>query len=170
MSNDSAWFDPSAVITNSNKITDIFGYWPSFHDAWINSLSLSVADGKPWVIDSESPVLDMQIHLFEMTKEVTADGYFVLAKHTLADLRFRNVVGLSLSRFSHQNSIFELIFGIEPMSFPFGGGPADGPPPNVITVRIDSSCGLQGEFKCSSAEVVSAVPCDENGMINARYD
>jgi hypothetical protein len=131
---------------------------------------LSVADGTPWVTDSESPVLDMQVHLFEMTKEVTEEGYFILAKHTLAELRFRNVTGLTLSHFSHQNSIFELIFGIEPMSFPFGGGPAEGPPPNVITVRIELSCGLQGEFKCSSADVVSAVPCDENGMINVRCD
>ena len=63
----------------------------------------------------------MHIHVFEMTKEVSAEGYFVLAKHTLAHLRFRNVEDLSVSRFSHQNCIFEMVFGVEPMSFPSGG-------------------------------------------------
>lgn len=51
------WFDPSPHIINSNKITDIFGYWPTFHDAWIHKLSLSVDDGEPWIAGSASPVL-----------------------------------------------------------------------------------------------------------------
>jgi hypothetical protein len=170
MHKDSEWFDPSSIIKNSNKISDIFGYWPTFHDAWIYSFCLSVAGGKPWLPDSDSPVLDMKVHVFEMTKEVNKEGYFVLDKHTLAHLRFQNVEGLAMSHFSHQNSIFELIFAIEPMTYQFGGGPAEGPPPNVITVKIDSSCGLQGEFKCFSAEVVSTVPCDEDGNILAGCD
>jgi len=165
MSIDLERFDPSAIIRDSNKITDAFGYWPSFHDAEIHSFCLSVADGQPWLTDSDSPVLDLHVHVFEMTKEVNAEGYFVLAKHTLAHLRFRNVEGLSISHFSYQNSIFELVFGIEPMSSPFGGGPAEGPVPDVIKVKIYSNCGLQGEFRCHLAEVVSAVSCDENGNL-----
>jgi hypothetical protein len=103
MSADSQWFDPSEVIKNSNRITDIFGYWPTFHDAEIQSFCLSVAGGQPWLADSDSPVLDLHVYVFEMTKEVSADGYFVLAKHTLAHLRFRNVEDLSVSQFSYQN-------------------------------------------------------------------
>ena len=156
-------FDPSPHIEKSETITGIFGYWPSFHDGEIQELSLSVSDGRPWVVGSESPILEMRVHAFEMTKEVSPEGYFVLRNHTLVRLRFRNVESLRLSDFSHQNCIFGLEFGIEPMSYLHGGGPIDGPPPNVLTVRIDSSCGLSGEFKCQSAEVVSAVPCDESG-------
>ena len=121
MSADSQWFDPSEVIKNSKRITDIFGYWPTFHDAEIHSFCLSVAGGQPWLTDSDSPVLDLHVYVFEMTKEVSAEGYFVLAKHTLPHLRFRNVEGLSVSQFSHQNCIFEMVFSVEPMSFPFGG-------------------------------------------------
>jgi len=157
------WFDPSSYIQHSNRITDIFGYWPSFHDAEVKSLTLSVADEEPWNPGSVSPVLDMLIHVFEMTKEVTDEGYFVLAKHTLAHLQFRNVEGLQLSEFSYQNAIFEMAFGIEPMTYRFGGGPIDGPPPNIITVNINPSCGLSGEFKCQHVEVVAADPCDEDG-------
>jgi hypothetical protein len=164
------WFDPSPYISDSQKITEIFGYWPSFHDAEIHDLSLTVADGEPWVVGSSSPVMEMQIHVFEMTKDVTPDGYFVLNKHTLTRLRFRNVENLQLSNFSFQNCIFGLTFGIESMSYPHGGGPVDGPPPNILTVSLDSSCGLSGSFKCQSAEVISAHPCDEKGNAVVESD
>jgi hypothetical protein len=159
------WFDPSPHIRSSRRITDIFGYWPTFHDAWIHRLDLSVADGAPWEPGSTSPILDLLIHVFEMTKEVNQQGYFVLTKHTLTRMRFENVEGLALRDFSFQNSIFELVFGIEPMSYPNGGGPLNGPPPNVLTVRINSSSGLSGQFKCLAAEIVSAEPCDEHGKL-----
>jgi hypothetical protein len=161
-------FDPSSYIEDSQKITRIFGYWPTFHDAWIHELRLFAADGKPWLPGSISPVLEMVVHVFEMTNEVNEEGYFVLVKHTLAHFQFRNVEGLKLDDFSYQNAIFELIFGIEPMSYRHGGGPVEGPPPNVLTVTIDSSCGLSGEFKCQSAAVISAEPCDENGQLIGR--
>lgn len=170
MNSNVEWFDPSSFIQHSNRITNIFGGWPSFHDAEILSLSLSIADGEPWGSGSISPTLDMRVHLWEMTKEVTEQGYFVLAKHTLAHLQFRCVEALSFSDFSFQNVIFELEFGIEPVSYPYGGGPIEGPPPNVLVVTIDSSAGLQGQFKCHSAEVVSAVPCDEDGNADCKPD
>ena len=156
-------FDPSPHIRNSHKITDIFGYWPSFHDAEILELRLKVADGEPWVVGSVSPALEMVIHVFEMTKDLTSEGYFVLTKHTLVRMRFENVEGLELSDFWFQNCIFDLEFGIEPMSYPHGGGPVEGPPPSVLLVEIHSSVGLSGKFKCQSAEVVSAESCDESG-------
>ena len=156
-------FDPSPHIRNSHKITDIFGYWPSFHDAEIQKLCLTVADGEPWVVGSVSPAMEMTVHVFEMTKDVTSDGFFVLTKHTLVRIRFENVEGLQLSNFSFQNPVFDFAFGIEPMSYPHGGGPLDGPPPNVLLVDIHSSVGLSGKFKCQSAEVVSAELCDGYG-------
>lgn len=148
-------FDPAQHIENRNKITDAFGYWPSFHDAEIKELRLTVADGEPWVPGSVSPVLDMVVCVFEMTKDLTPEGYFILTKHTLARLRFRNVDSLQMAGFSHQNCIFDLEFVLEPASPPQIG--------NLLLVRIDSSVGLAGEFKCQSAEVVSAEPCDEGG-------
>ena len=157
------WFDPSPYVENSEKLTSIFGYWPSFHDAEIKELRLHVADGEPWVVGSIAPVLELQIHVFEMTKDLTQEGYFVLKNHTLARLRFRNVEDLQLSGFSFQNFIFELVFGREPMKYPHGGGPIDDTPPEVLTVKIGASVGLSGEFWCQSAEVVSVEPCDESG-------
>ena len=161
----SEWFDPSAVISNSKKITDIFGYWPTFHDAEIHELRLSIDSSNPEVYGSNAPVLNMSIHLWEMTKEVNAEGYFILDKHTLAHLRFKSVEDVVLKHFSHQNCIFELIFGIEPMALPSAAGVSADSIQRRITVTIDSSAGLEGAFKCFSAEVISADLCDEDGNI-----
>jgi hypothetical protein len=158
------WFDPSPYIADSHKITDIFGYWPTFHDAWIHELKMSVADGEPWVPGSVAPTLDLIIHVFEMTKEVDAEGCLVLRKHTLVHFQFRNVEDLELRKFSFQNSILELIFGHKPMAH----RPIECPPLDVLTVRVSSSCGLSGEFTCHSGVVLSAEPCDGYGRLLAR--
>ncbi len=158
--------DPSSIIQNSNKITEIFGYWPSFHDAEIHSLSLSGGVADPCDPECESPKLDLKVHLWEMTKEVTKENWIVLAKHTLAELRFRNVEQLELSNFNYHNSIMELIFGIEPENLnPIGGGRK----PPMITVEIARGFGLQAKFKCESAEVLSAIPCDPDAPLAGRF-
>jgi hypothetical protein len=153
-------FDPSPIIENSHRLTDIFGYWPTFHDAEIQSIHLSRRDGKPWEPESDSPTINLTVHLWEMTKDVSKEGFFVLAKHTLTELQFRNVHNVELSEFNYQNSIMEMIFGIEPENLnPSGGGRL----PAFLTVEIAPSFGLYAKFKCQSAEVVSAIPSDEEG-------
>jgi hypothetical protein len=114
--------------------------------------------------------MEIQVHVFEMTKDVAPEGYLVLRKHTLTQLRFRNVENLQLSDFTYQNCIFGLVFGFEPMSYPNGGGPIEGPPPNVLSVQVDSSCGLSAQFKCQAVEGTSAEPCDENGNLLTLSD
>jgi hypothetical protein len=45
---------------------------------------------------------------------------------------------------------------------PIGGGRK----PQMIAVEIDPSFGLSAKFKCLSAEVISAVPCGEDGNVS----
>lgn len=156
-------FDPSPHISNSYKITDIFGYWPSFEDAEIQELRLSVAGGEPWVNGSESPSLEMIVHVFERTDELTPEGRFILKKHTLVRLRFRNIDGLQLSNFWYQNCIADFDFGIESMSSSRARSSVESTQPSLLLVNIQSSVGLSGKFKCRSAEVISTEPCDEKG-------
>lgn len=164
MDKNTEWFDPSSIIRNSNKITDIFGYWPTFHDAWIQSINLTVGSGENWEqgYGSEPPTLAMKVHVYEMTKEVTAEGYIVLAKHTFAELKFLDIEKLELRNFSYQNSIYELVFETELADQPGPGGTHA----EVLRVKLQSSHGVRAEFRCQSAEVVSAVPCDANGNVN----
>jgi hypothetical protein len=156
-------FDPSPHIKNSYKITDIFGYWPEFHDAEVLELRLTVADAEPWATGSESPAMEMLVHLFEMTGDVSPEGNFCLDKHTLVRLRFGNVEALQLANFWYQNCIFELEFGIEPVSQSRNGQSVESPRQNLLSVDIHSAVGLSGKFRCQSVEVVSTEPCDQNG-------
>jgi hypothetical protein len=48
------------------------------------------------------------LHTWEMTKEVDKSGYYVLAKHVVVEFVMKDVVGLNLSGFNHQNVIFGL--------------------------------------------------------------
>jgi hypothetical protein len=69
-------------IKNEKALTDIFGRWPSFHDAEIISIYLDRSG-------QDGPSLEAKIHLFEMTNRVDAKGYYVLKNHILVTFRFR---------------------------------------------------------------------------------
>lgn len=43
-----------------------------------------------------------------MTKELDEQGYYILTEHVVVELLMKDVVGLNLSGFSHQNVIFGL--------------------------------------------------------------
>lgn len=156
-------FDPSPHIKNSYKITGVFGYWPSFQDAEILELRLTVAGAEPWATGSESPALEMIVHVFERTNDLTPEGRFILAKHTLVRLRFGKIEGLQLSNFWYQNCISELDLDIAPSRSPRARGSLETARPGLLHVQIHSSVGMSGKFKCQSAEVVSTEPCDETG-------
>jgi len=156
-------FDPSPHIKNSYKITDVFGYWPSFQDAEILEVRMTVAGAEPWTTGSESPALEMTVHVFERTNDLTPEGRFVLSKHTLVRLRFGKIEGLQLSNFWYQNCISELDLGIVPARPSRDRNSVEAPRPGLLHIEIHSSVGLSGKFKCESAEVVSTEPCDETG-------
>src|SRR5262249_59463196 len=104
--------------------------------------------------DGYGPTLDTIIHTFEITSEVGADGCYVLRHHVLVHFRFHDVVELKIEAFNHQNVLYGL--GISDLrerqleNVKFG-------------VSFDSSFGLDGSFQCRAIEVVSVVPCNEQG-------
>src|SRR5262249_38275731 len=150
-----------SVIGNSEKLTEMFGYWPSFHDAEVIDLSLSRGDVRPDEGIYIFPLLETTIHLWEMTNKVNEKGFYILHKHTLAVLQFHDVHELELSGFNHQNAIFGLSFGMEER----GKAPDGSPLTPFIVVEFEPAHGMAAKFKCFRAEVVSAVPCNENGRV-----
>jgi hypothetical protein len=132
------------------QVIEIFGYWPSFHDAEIKWMRLDRCDPDGGV----GAVLEFVIHCFEMTEEVAPSGHYVLRKHTLIHFRFREVTDLRLEEFNHQNAIFGLDITDE----------ADESwERSYFRVSIDPSFGVGGSFHTVYPEVVSATPCDEKG-------
>jgi hypothetical protein len=90
-----------ANITNVQLLEDIFGYFPSFHDAEVLRI---VLDRKG---EGRSPTLEARVHVFEMTSEVV-DGKYVLRHHTLVTFEFVGVDELALEGFNGQNVLQEL--------------------------------------------------------------
>ncbi len=85
-------------IQGSEKLTQIFGEWPSFHDSEVLSFSL----------DRDGPTVRASICVFAMTGEVDNKGYYVLKNQSLANLRFDEVVEFSANGFNHHNVLFDL--------------------------------------------------------------
>jgi hypothetical protein len=108
-------------IQGSEKLTAIFGYWPSFHDAEVIELHFWRGD-----VDTEReryvfPVLTVKLHAWELTNEVDERGYLVLRHHTMTTLRFHDVDEFKMESFNHQNAIFGL--SIEQQERPDGLSP-----------------------------------------------
>ena len=97
-----------SLIVGSEYLTSIFGYWPSFHDAEVVDLLFWRGDSRIENGIYGFPVLTLTIHVWELTKEVDAEGYLVLRHHTLTRLRFSDVEDFQMQGFNHQNSIMEL--------------------------------------------------------------
>jgi hypothetical protein len=133
-------------------LTDIFGYWPSFHDAEIKWLRLDISAPE----GAHGPVLEFAIHCFEMTDKVAPSGAYVLQKHTLVHFRFGEVSDVRLEEFNQQNAIYGMEISDE-------SGPGWERP--YFRVSIDSSFGLGGSFHTVYPEIVSAIPCDDMGHI-----
>ena len=133
-------------ILGAERITTIFGYWPSFHDAEVLRI----------VLDRESdsgggPLLTAELATWEITNEVGGDGFLVLRHRTHVVLAFRGVVELELSEFNQQNVLHRLEIEdvaarqLELVKF---------------RVQFASSFGVGAAFGCREVEVMSAVPLE----------
>lgn len=141
-------------IRNSEALERVFGYWPSFHDAEVLQLRLdrgAVLDPKQ---HQRTPTLEADVHVFETTDQVTAEGFYELRKHTLVTLAFRGIDEARLDGFNHQNVLLALRLEdisdrqLEMLKW---------------NVEFDSSFGLAASFMCENIEVVRAMPFDPPG-------
>jgi len=97
-----------SLIAGSEKLTKIFGYWPSFHDAEVQELHFLRGNVQPEKGVYDFPLLTLKIHVWELTKDVDSKGYLILRHHTLTTLRFRDVFDFQMQGFNHQNAMLAL--------------------------------------------------------------
>lgn len=151
--------EPEFLVHGSEKLTRIFGYWPSFHDAEVIELHLWRGDIDPDRDRYVNPVLTTKLHLWELANETNSQGFLVKRLHTLATLRFHDVEeDIELARFNHQNAIFGLAITKRERY--------DGPSPS-LAVEFEPIFGMGAAFKCQRAEVLDALPCNERGTVLA---
>jgi hypothetical protein len=143
-----------SLIQGSEKLTSIFGYWPSFHDAEIIDLHFWRGVVEPDQGRYDFPVLTLRIHVWELTNEVNSKEFLVLKHHTLTTLRFCDVDEFRMEGFNHQNAILGLSVTHQQR--------AKGPSPYFV-VHLEPAFGMGASFSCLRVEVVNAIPCSEVG-------
>lgn len=116
-------------IQGSDQLIQIFGGWPSFHDAEVLSARL----------DRNGSVVELEVHVWRLTSDVDAGGFYRRENEIIVLLRFTGVTGLTLSGLNEQN----VLFGLEVE-----------PAPGGIAVELFPCYGLGGSFVCESAEVL----------------
>ncbi len=141
-------------IQGSEKLTNIFGYWPDFHDAEVIELHFSRGDMNPDEGRYDLPVLTISIHLWEWANTAEPPGGSVRRHRTLATLRFADIDNFRMEGFNHQNAIMELF--IEHLER------ADGLV-SYFSVELEPATGMSVSFHCARIEVVDARPCDSRG-------
>jgi hypothetical protein len=84
-------------IQNEHLLTDVFGRFPSFHDAEVVSISLNRC-GRDRCAE-----LEALVHVWEMTSQVDEAGRYLLQHHSLVKFRFSRIINLELIDFNQQN-------------------------------------------------------------------
>lgn len=131
-------------IQHSHLLTDIFGHFPSFHDAEVLRLTLERGS-----VQSFSPYLQATIHVFEMTSQIDESGRYVLKNHAAVTFRFTEIYELSLEDFNQQNVLQGLYIvdvsdrQLERIKF---------------EVTLEGIHGVTAKFQCNSISVESVEP------------
>jgi hypothetical protein len=145
-----------SLIAGSEKLTRIYGGWPSFHDAEVIELHHWRGQMKPgdWDDSNIMPMLTAKIHIFIESPT---------SRHTLATLRFEDVDDYRMEGFNHQNAILLLSITVQDRG-QFESG--ESLPPYLV-VTFQPAFGMSASFRCFRIEVVDAVRCTEEGKVYA---
>ena len=143
-------------IKGSEKLTRIYGGWPSFHDAEVIELQYWRGDIKPgdWDDRNVFPVLTVKIHIFIESPS---------SQHTLATLRFEDVDDFKMEGFNHQNAILGLSITVQERGTFTNGERL----PPYLVVEFQRAFGMSASFRCFRIEVADAVRCTEEGKVYA---
>jgi hypothetical protein len=92
-------------VPGAEDLVAWFGYWPTFHDAEVLSISLDRVKG-----------CLVSIHAFERTAEVDDRGHYVLAKHATVVFHMEGfpadesgITNTRIEGFNHQNVLWGLV-------------------------------------------------------------
>ena len=146
----------ASLIAGSDKLTRIYGGWPSFHDAEVIELHHWRGQVKPgdWDETNIMPILTVKIHIFIESPT---------SQHTLATIRFEDVDDCRMEGFNHQNAILGLSITVQDRG-KFQSGEAL---PPYLVVGFEPAFGISASFRCFRIEVVDAVRCTEEGKVYA---
>jgi hypothetical protein len=131
--------EPFRLISGWELVWDIFGRWPSFHDAEVHSLLLDRRQG--------CATATMVIHTWRNTGKVLESGYYESMDHSLIHFHLENLTTLSLNSFYHQN----VIFGLVVREVLIGEL-------RCVSMTLEPIVGLHGEISAEKVSIVQVYP------------
>ena len=90
------------AIENSQAVTNLLGYWPSFHDAEIHALRCERQG-------NDAPFLECAFSVERDIRHENRQGATTPGKRVMITLRFCHASLESLSGWNEQNVIFDLV-------------------------------------------------------------
>jgi hypothetical protein len=82
------------VVKGHERLTDIFGRWPSFHDSEVISIRPERRGRDQW----EGPIVYVSVHVFEGYRETERLSEVKWRNHAIVTFRFATVVDMSFER------------------------------------------------------------------------
>jgi hypothetical protein len=138
---------PYRAIANHALVLNAFGRWPSFHDGEVHRVVLDrMRKDQNGTFYSS---VELLVRGWNMTSEVTPDGYYKCTNDSIVHFLFEEVYALELDGLNHQNVLSSLDFELIE-------GPS--PPEQFIAVELSHCFGLSGRFEARLATVVSVSP------------
>ena len=138
------------LVDGSEKLEEVFGEWPSFHDAEVLDLTL---DREPSGA-LRGPTVRLTVHAFQLTDQVDSRGHYVLRNRVLVRFILYSAEILHLEGFNLQNVLSGLRFSkpVRPLE-----------PDLAVQVDLDPSYGVGASIQCTRAEVASVEPYESPG-------
>jgi hypothetical protein len=127
-------------IAGSEKVIELLGYWPTFHDAEL--ISFQAERALPVKTGHSVGRFAIHVRQYETIGEGTASYEQVLCKSLLLRFVLNQASDFELSGFNHQNVINSI--NVSPMQ----GSEIAG-----LLVEIESIWGFGGTIRCSSVAV-----------------
>jgi hypothetical protein len=136
-------------IAHRERLENLFGHWPDFHDAEVLALRIDMSG-------HGAPALEVEFDVAEMSEDVDERGYYRDRQRARTTLRFERVANLKLEGIYVQNVVFEML--LEPAgSDDFDEVMRDEPVGRrSFRVSWSSSLGMAANFLCNRVEVLKA--------------
>jgi hypothetical protein len=131
-------------IVGAEKLTAIYGSWPTFHDAEVLQIALSRDEDLHLErADWEGPSITAKFRLF-----IEAPT----SLETIATIRFGEIDSLKLEGFNHQNALLSLKIEEDLAR------DRSSPEHLFFRVEIEEASGISASFLCHTIEVLDATP------------
>ena len=139
---------PHEFIEGSERVIAHCGLWPSFHDAEVLKLVLDRTDRAR--SEELFPVLDLYMHGWVMTSEISEDGFYKLKGEGKFHFRFEGITEVEIEGFNSQNVISAM--NLELVSHP------QDEKRKLLRIELEHCYKFAATFTAEKAKILSIEP------------